>query len=174
MDTPATDLVPHLEAFRGFVRRRVADAEIADDIVQDSLLKAVRSAPELREADALLPWFYRILRNAVTDAYRRRASESAGKDSLAAEADRAWVAEDEAQACACLYGVLDSMRPEYAQLIRRMDLEDAGSEHMAEQLGITRNNLKVRHHRARQQLRQRLEETCRTCATHGCLDCDCQ
>ena len=44
---------------------------------------------------------------------------------------------------------------------------------VAERLDITRNNLKVRHHRARQQLRERLEETCRTCATHGCIDCTC-
>lgn len=44
---------------------------------------------------------------------------------------------------------------------------------MAEHLGITRNNLKVRRYRARQQLRERLEETCQACAEQGCLDCTC-
>jgi RNA polymerase sigma-70 factor (ECF subfamily) len=36
-----------------------------------------------------------------------------------------------------------------------------------------RNNLKVRLHRGRKQLRERIEQTCRACATHGCLDCIC-
>jgi len=45
---------------------------------------------------------------------------------------------------------------------------------VAKELGITPNNLKVRRHRARQQLRERLEEVCRTCAKHGCLDCSCE
>ena len=44
----------------------------------------------------------------------------------------------------------------------------------ASDLGITPNNLKVRRHRARRALRARLEETCRICAAHGCLDCTCE
>lgn len=44
---------------------------------------------------------------------------------------------------------------------------------LAGELGRNANNLRVRHHRARQQLRERLEQTCRLCAKHGCLDCTC-
>jgi hypothetical protein len=46
-------------------------------------------------------------------------------------------------------------------------------EVVSTELPITRNNLTVRLHRARQQLRERLEASCRMCATHGCLDCTC-
>ena len=35
------------------------------------------------------------------------------------------------------------------------------------------NTLNVRLLRARRRLREQLERVCRTCATHGCLDCDC-
>jgi RNA polymerase sigma-70 factor (ECF subfamily) len=66
------------------------------------------------------------------------------------------------------------MNPDYAELIEAMDLENEDSGSVAERLAITRSNLKVRHHRARRQLRQRLEETCRTCARHGCIDCTCR
>lgn len=69
-----------------------------------------------------------------------------------------------------------------AQLLAHLDVFTAfarkrtGDESpaaVAADLGITRNNLKVRRHRARKQLRARLEDLCRLCAHHGCLDCTC-
>ena len=95
MDAPATELVPHIQAFRGFVQRRLNDPAVADDIVQDSLLRAMQAAPELRDADALLPWFYRILHNAVTDHYRRgdvagRALQSVATDPQASLKPEDW------------------------------------------------------------------------------------
>lgn len=171
MDAPATELVPHIKAFRGFVRRRVADPQVADDIVQDSLLRAVRAAPELRDADALLPWFYRILRNAVTDHYRRR--DVAGRALQSVADDPQPGPDDETEACACLADLVGKLKPEYAELIREMDIGGVDLSTMAERLNISRDNLKVRHHRARRALRTLLERTCRTCAAHGCLDCTC-
>ena len=53
MATPATELIPHIDAFTEFVRRRVTNPELAADIVQESLLKAVRAAPELRDDAAV-------------------------------------------------------------------------------------------------------------------------
>jgi RNA polymerase sigma-70 factor (ECF subfamily) len=40
-------------------------------------------------------------------------------------------------------------------------------------LGITVNNLAVRLHRARKQMRARLEKFCRDCSTAACVDCTC-
>jgi RNA polymerase sigma factor (sigma-70 family) len=156
----------------GFVRKRVANPDLAEDILQDSLLKALRAAPELRDADRLIPWFYSILQRAIVDAYRRR-----GRDQklLVAESpvEPSIEPEDEAVLCECFHALIPALKPEYAELIQAMDLGAESPEAAAQRLGITPNNLKVRHHRARQALRQRLEETCRTCATHGCLDCTC-
>ena len=53
------------------------------------------------------------------------------------------------------------------------DLIGESRESIVRALGITESNLRVRLHRARQALRQRLEETCRTCPIHGYMDCDC-
>ncbi len=174
MATPATKLVPHIDAFTELVRRRVTNPELAADIVQESLLKAVRAAPELRDDAALLPWFYRILRNAITDAYRHRATEGRVLDRVDHESLLAFVPQDEAAACACLIDLLDVLKPEYAELIREMDLGGANLGAMENRLGVPRDTLKMRHHRARKRLRALLERTCRTCAAHGCLDCTCR
>jgi RNA polymerase sigma-70 factor (ECF subfamily) len=59
-------------------------------------------------------------------------------------------------------------------MIERLDLEPGDPGVVAQELKIQPNKLKVRRHRARQALKQLLEETCRTCAIHGCLDCTCR
>ena len=50
------------ERFVAYVRSRVDEPELAEDIVHDSLLRALRAVPDLREQERLVPWFFRILR----------------------------------------------------------------------------------------------------------------
>jgi RNA polymerase sigma factor (sigma-70 family) len=165
------------DAFLAYLRRRLDDPELAEDLLQDSLLRAIRAAPELRDDERLLAWFYRLLHNAAVDAYRRRGvrSERMPTVDLATAGDIvAPAAEADPVACACFRALLPSLKPEYADLIEHLDLGAETPDQAAARLGITSNNLKVRHHRARQALRHRLEQTCRTCAAHHCLDCTCQ
>jgi RNA polymerase sigma-70 factor (ECF subfamily) len=69
---------------------------------------------------------------------------------------------------------LPTLKPEYAELLRRVDLEERSVPEAAAEVGITPNNAGVRLHRARQALKHQLERSCGSCATHGCLDCSCQ
>jgi RNA polymerase sigma-70 factor (ECF subfamily) len=66
--------------------------------------------------------------------------------------------------------LLDTITPQYA---RQIDLNEEAPDAVAASLGVSKNNLNVRVHRARQQLKRRLEQNCRVCAKHGCLDCHC-
>ena len=174
-DALATTLLANLGAFQGFARRRLGDDQLAADAVQESLLRALKSQQGLSHDENLLAWFYRILRNVLTDLHRRRAAQSQALERFAEEV--AINKEDEADveqtACACFRGLLPTLRPEYAQVLQLADLDGEPAEAVAERVGISRNNLKVRLHRARRQLRQRLEQTCQLCAKHGCLDCHC-
>ena len=166
-------LVESRERFLGYVRKRVDDPELAEDILQDSLLRALQAAPTLRQQDRLVPWFYSVLHNAIVDTYRRRGAESRRVASLDG-VDVAEEVEDEAALCACFKPLVATLKPEYAEMIRAVELGGEAPETTAERLGITPVNLRTRRHRARQALRRRLEETCRTCADHGCLDCTCR
>jgi RNA polymerase sigma-70 factor (ECF subfamily) len=173
-DSLEVRLLDHRAKLLAYVRKKVADPDLAEDILQESLLKALRAAPNLRDEEKLLPWFYRILNNAVVDSYRRRYTEAKSLEAYAAQQPLVFEFEDEATLCACFRELLPTLKPDYAHLIERLDLAGEDAAQVADQLDITRNNLKVRRHRARQALRQRLEETCRVCATHGCLDCTCR
>jgi RNA polymerase sigma factor (sigma-70 family) len=171
-DALSTTLLANLGAFQAFARKRLRDDSMAADAVQESLLRALKAAPRLSHDENLLAWFYRILRNVLTDLHRRRAREDDKLHAFEREA-AAPDPETEAVACACLHGLLPALRPQYADVIQRLDLNEEAPESAAQALGVSRNLLKVRLHRARKQLRTRLEETCQACATHGCLDCSC-
>jgi RNA polymerase sigma-70 factor (ECF subfamily) len=174
MNNIEVNLLPSRGALLGYIRRKVSDPDLAEDILQESLLKALRTSDELRDNEKFVGWFYRIINNAIIDVYRRRHVQQRYLEELVYEQE-ASVQPDEHQAiCACIRDVLPTLKPEYADLIEALELGTDEPENVADRLGITRNNLKVRRHRARTQLRERLEETCRSCATHGCLDCSCK
>lgn len=169
-----SSLLDNLDVLLGYARKQVGDPDLAAEVVQESLLKALEAVPTLRDDDKVLPWLYRILNNTITDLYRRRGVEAKYRPVLVQELETTLEPEDYAEVCRCFEAVLPTLNPAYAALIESLELGEADPQAVADHLGITRGNLKVRRHRARQQLRQRLEETCRTCATHGCLDCSCK
>src|SRR3546814_4335481 len=69
--------------------------------------------------------------------------------------------------------LLPTRKAEYADVIWRADILGEPRDRLAASLGTSLNNVTVRLHRGRKALRMRLEEMCRTCSTHGFLDCRC-
>ena len=76
--------------------------------------------------------------------------------------------------CNCLHKLLPTIKPEYAEVVRRIDLLGEGRDRVAANLGVTVNNVAVRLHRGRQALKRRLGEMCQPCPTHGFLECGCE
>ncbi len=172
-------LLANESAFRQFVRRRVGDEVVAEDILQQSFAKAVGSFHSLNNEQSALAWFYRILRHTVADYYRSHGAEARRNEAFLREltilGDHRESPPDElkAIACACLHGLLPSLQGNYAELIKRIDLDGESPAQVAKELKISRNSLTVRIHRARQALRGALEASCGICSKHGCLNCTC-
>ena len=173
MNNKETVLLTNLKEFVGFARKRLGDPDLAADVVQESLLKALKAADQIRAEESVKAWFYRILRRSIIDLYRRRSVREKALPELERELNATADGEEERLACACMERLLPTMTPQYASLIQQIDLNEEAPETVAANLGITKGNLNVRIHRARQQLKRRLEENCRICAKHGCLDCHC-
>lgn len=161
--------------FVGFVERRVGSRATAEDLVQAALGRALEKGVPAEDADGALNWFYRVLSNAVTDLYRTRDAERRALDHEERETgDRVVTAELRRSVCACMHDVLPKLKPEYAAIVQRVDLEERPVVEFARATGITANNAAVRLHRARAALRKGLESTCGSCAESGCLDCSCR
>lgn len=167
------------ETFKDFIRRRVPTEEIADDLLQHSLIKAIEQVHTVRNEESLVPWFYRLLRHAIVDYYRSHATEQKKhegflKELTATETDKEpSFAEIPSEVCACLNRLLPTLRPAYAEVLRRVDLQGEPIQAVAQDLNVAANNLTVRLHRARQAMRASLEAACGVCTKHGCLNCTC-
>jgi len=166
-------LVTNHRRFLDFLRVRVPTTDDAEEILQAAFVKAVEKSEQLRDPESVTAWFYRLLRNAIVDFYRRSSAKE-----KAIEAVAAFTPSDEEQLrqtiCQCVVDLVPTLKPEYADLLRRVDLEGESVPAAAAALGIQANNAGVRLHRARAALKSRLEQSCGTCAVHGCLDCSCQ
>ena len=168
-----TYLSKNREQLISFITQKTGDPDLAEDLLQESLLKAFRASSELRDRDKLISWFYRIIRNAITDVYRKQGREDRFLKEYAAELGKELIPEEEKRLCRCFVNLIPTLKEDYAVIINSLELGDENPDKVAEQLNINRNNLKVKRHRARQQLKERLEQTCRTCAKHGCVNCTC-
>jgi RNA polymerase sigma-70 factor (ECF subfamily) len=169
-------LVENHARFLAFLERRTGSREVAEDLLQEAFVRGMTRAGQLRDQESAVAWFYRVLRNALTDHWRRRGAEARALERAAAMADDAAPAVDEElmdEACACVASLVDTLKPEYAEALRRVDVAGGTVAAYAAAAGITANNAAVRLHRARGALRRQVERACGTCAEHGCLDCRC-
>lgn len=175
----ATDRITELLSKRAelvaFVRARVESEAVAEEIVQSAFVRGVEQQEDLRDDESAPAWFYRILRNAIVDHYRRRDARGRALQRLAAEPEVFEQAgpDERNRTCACVKKLADDLQPGYAEVLNAVDLEGESIADVARRVGITANNATVRLHRARKALRERVLETCQACATHGCVDCTC-
>lgn len=169
-------LVANHATFLAFLERRVGSRDVAEDILQEAFVRSLDRVDSIRQTDSAVAWFYRVLRNAITDHFRRQEVRDRTLTRVSAEAGEETPAADEeleAVVCACVMQLVDTLKPEYAAAVRRVDLDGASVRSYAEESGITPGNAGVRLHRAREALRRQLARACGTCATHGCFDCHC-
>lgn len=169
-------LLEYRRQFLCFVQRRVGDAALAEDILQSAYMRALQHDGDVREAESMVAWFYRVLRNALIDHYRRRTTESEALAVWAREMEDAVVPPPEIrdEVCRCLTAAMDGLPANYAELLREVDLKEEPLSAFAQQHNITASNAAVRAHRARTALRRELIRTCGACAEHACETCTCR
>jgi RNA polymerase sigma-70 factor (ECF subfamily) len=164
-------LLEHRHRFLGFVRARMADREAAEDVLQMAFAKVVEQ-PELIPEGREVPWFYRVLRNAVIDRHRRQAAETRGREAW--EVDPTRHADAPAgRVCRCTLQALAGLKPNHRFIIEQVDLHGRSVVDVARAEGLSTSNGYVRLHRARRLLSERLHAICRTCAETACVDCHC-
>lgn len=161
-------LVANHRAFLAFVEKRVGSPALAEEILQDAFVRSLDKLDTIEES--AIGWFYRVLRNAIIDHHRRRAAADRKHEALANEP-----VDEELHrvVCACVAQLVDTLKPEYASALRRIDVEGVPVKDYATEAGISQSNAGVRVFRAREALRKQVARACGTCATHGCLDCSC-
>jgi RNA polymerase sigma factor (sigma-70 family) len=162
--------------FLRFLRNRVSSPEIAEDILQNAFVKSIEKGGEIRDAESIVPWFYRVLRNSVVDYYRQTGRNQQELKGVLADLETYASATPEPrnEICQCINPLLENLKPEYRVALTTIDLGDGSLADLASQAGITEGNAAVRIHRARQAMLKQVQMTCGACAEHHCIDCRCK
>lgn len=173
---PIAALLENHRAFLRYLERRIGDRGIAEDILQEAFAKVVARPDQAPGDEALVPWFYRTLRNAAIDQFRRRGADTRAREAFALELEsrEAPSPDMRAEICACVSRLAATLKPEYAEALQAIEVGDMPVKAFADQKGLSPTNAAVRIFRAREALKRRVTESCGTCAEHGCVDCTCR
>ena len=168
-------LLENHRAFLQYLERRTGDRALAEDILQDAFAKVVARPDRAPADEAIVPWFYRTLRNAAIDQFRRRGALARANEAFARELEthETPTAEVEGEICACVSRLASTLKPEYAEALQAIEVGGTPVKVFADQKGLSSSNAAVRVFRARQALKKRVTESCGTCAEHGCVNCTC-
>jgi RNA polymerase sigma-70 factor (ECF subfamily) len=150
------DCVP---ALRRYARALTRNADLADDLVQDSLERAIRKRLLWRPSGSLRAWLFTILINVYRNDLRRRRRQPASVpvEALAVE-PHALAPQPGRLALAELARALDLLPDEQREALLLVVLEGLSYAEAAGALGIPPGTLTSRLARARQTLR-RLTDT---------------
>jgi RNA polymerase sigma-70 factor (ECF subfamily) len=153
------------------VGRIVGNREDAEDVAQESFVKAFTRLDTFDPAYKFSNWLFKIAHNTALDALRRRGAgpvavelhrDADDEDPVAALADPRAPAPDEAAARAefrrDVEAALGRLRPEYRAVIALRHLEGRAYEDIAEILGLPLGTVKTFLFRARRELAQLLEQ----------------
>ena len=159
------EALPHLDALYRVALRLTGDASQAEDLVQDTMLKAYRSWRQYRPGTNAKGWLLTILRNTFINDYRRRKHEPVAMDLDAVEPhalDRSIEEVDPegsffAQIVdAKVLEAIDALPDEFREVLVLSDVEGMRYAEIAEALQIPVGTVKSRLFRARQQLQTQL------------------
>lgn len=150
-------------------RSRVASAEAAEDLAQETLLRALRELPKLEDAAKFGPWLCGIARRLCVDWWRARRRAAAPFSALA---DGALAAEDpraappdrrleEAEEAEQLWAAIASLPEDHRETLALYYSQKTTYQELARQLGVSAATVNARLTQARLQLRTRLAEAAR-------------
>jgi len=133
----------------------VKNKESALDIIQDSIMKALRSIDSLEQTEYLKTWFYRILINTSIDFIHKNKRMTVVEDEVL---DFHLPSHEMDVPDIDLYEAIDHLAPKQKTLIILRFFEDMKIEDIATTLGVNQNTIKTRLYTALRKLRTNMEE----------------
>ncbi len=149
-------------ALRGFIRQRVPNETVADDLTQEVWVRLSRKLGTLRDLSKLEPWLYQVARHVVTDFYRRRRAveEELPEEIEAAPADDGDVEALRRELRDYIRNLIHSLPEPHREALVLTQYEGLSQVELAERLGLSVTAAKSRVQRARAEVRRAMERCC--------------
>jgi len=156
---------------RKFILTLVKDEWVADDIIQETFLRIQQNMESLRDPSKLSPWVFRIAYNLCQDHFRQskisRKKERIDQEEME-DLKEAFIQKEldvqkeleQRQMGECVQDQINLLPESLRTVLVLFDITEFSHQEIADILGITVKNVKVRLHRARKKLKNILEEKC--------------
>ena len=157
-----------------YILGMVRDPAEAEDLTQETLLRAYGKLASLEDPARLVPWLYRIATNVTYDRFRQASyrhrpqqlsEDGEGPDreavvDLADSGPRLDKLMQQREMSSCVQDYIAALPESYRAVILLHDVQGLTNPEIAEMLGLALATVKIRLHRARNRLRAALGEGC--------------
>jgi RNA polymerase sigma-70 factor, ECF subfamily len=159
---PTTDAVwSHLSSdLRRFIRHRVPDDHVADDLLQETFLRVHRNVGTLQDAERLAAWVYRIARNVIHDHHRRAPTSTVAIAEAGNVSDDDHVPQAGCRSTTWLDEMIRTLPDGYRQAVQMAEIEEQPQQAVADRLGLSLSGVKSRIQRGRAMLKDTLQRCC--------------
>ena len=153
---------------RNFIRKRVADIDDAEDILQDVFYELVVATRLMKPIEHVSGWLFRVARNRITDLFRLKRADISTDDPVAGEDNLSFedlLPSPEAGPEAAyarhvlleeLEAALDELPDEQRDVFIAHEIEGRSFRELAAEAGLSVNTMLARKHYAVLRLRRRL------------------
>ncbi|MEJ2630331.1 MAG: RNA polymerase sigma factor [Acidihalobacter sp.] len=145
---------PHIPRLRRYARALLGDRTRADDLVQDTLERALKKFSLWRRGTDLRAWLFTLMHNVYVNQLRTERTTLPWTDELdapvSARQENLLVARD-------LLAAIDALPPEFREVVLLVGLEEFSYAETARVLGIPQGTVMSRLARGRERLRRALE-----------------
>lgn len=144
-----------------FIRRRVNDEAVAEDLLQDVFLKVHQHIGALKEVKKLESWIYQITRNIIIDYYRGKVPTTTLEEPEVLQLPEVLPDDDiVTELLPSVRAMVRSLPEQDRQALILTEYQGLTQKELGERLGLSFSGAKSRVQRAREKLKQQLLECC--------------
>jgi RNA polymerase sigma-70 factor (ECF subfamily) len=151
-------VLPHMDAMYGQALKLTRNAAEAEDLVQEAMIRALRFFDSYDPEQAPRAWLFTIVRNTFRNRYaalnrRRDVHAAAAAEAVGhAPVPDAEAAMEAGEAAVAVREAVDALPPEFAAVVRAVDLEGMAYLEAAAALDLPKGTVMSRLHRGRKRL----------------------
>jgi len=144
-----------------FIRKRVADSETAEDLLQEVFLKIHQRIETLSDVKKLESWMYQITRNSIIDYYRRNKPTTTLEEPEVLQLPEELPDDDSvSELFPSIRAMMNSLPELDRQALILTEYRGLTQKELGERLGLSFSGAKSRVQRAREKLKQMLLACC--------------
>jgi len=148
---------------RNYIKRRVTDENLVDDIVQDVFEKVIKNIQRLNEVENIQEYLYKITRNTIVDSFRSRKLVLEDVEQNKSESQDFFNEKESLNSIiskCCMKPFIEKLPEKYKVALLASEINNISQKELAIQLNISYSGAKSRVQRGREKLKSLLQECC--------------